>query len=953
MRGSGWIRLTALACVLVLGVSMPGTLLAQSGGTADMTGQVADPQGAVLPGVTLILRSTDSGLFRQSVSGANGVFLFTGMVPGMYQIEAELPGFKKYQRTGLKLEVGKTLGLDVKLEIGAMSEEVSVKAEAPVVDLTSKTVGGFVETRELVDLPTANRSFTSYLAVLPGVVGGTIGGQGGTLYNFDGGNLNDAVRGGDQVRIPIEAIQEFQLVVSQPDAEYGANGGVINAVSKQGTNDYHGTALMLLRDSALQERSYFQKVRNEQKADQIRNQFAGSFGGPIIRNKMHFFGTYEHHVTRQARTPNILGRPDINVTKIFPSTTYNAFARVDHQINASHTWSLRVLSEYLPSLNTADTIAAARTAEDHDQQWGATLNSVFGSTKVNSLRFAMTREDYLDSSVAFKEAGYRQERLLPTLAYNNFTDQQNAKGDAVGEHTYLINNTFTWFVPDFKGSHSIQAGFEGARTRVRNHVQDNLNGTFRFSHNLAFVASDPRTWPDQFTIRVPIESVFIEAQNYYSGFVQDKWKIGRRFTATIGLRYEIEDIPTRNADNPKFADPNDYPIDTNNIAPRTGFAYAIDDRTVVRGGYGQFFQRTTFNTVTPFANSGVFASSFTFTSPANNRDPGPGAGNFPLDPFLATFPVVNRALVEQRFPAGSVQKNTGTIRWDDPSRHSPYTHQSSVGFERQFGSNISASVDYTRKALRDLLVQVDLNPQLRRTTSRTGTVDRPVMPQFVSGVVTSLNLGWQNIDQVGVSFNKRYSNRYSFRAAYTWSDGWGNISANNQSSTFQLLENLNLDLNEQVPSSVNRAHNLVLSGTVDVPRTGGMKMSSIATWTSGATLTISDSSTDPDRNGVLTDPLPPGTYSGAAAGEHAITVENKGGLGGARAPGSFNIDTRLGWKFRMPHGRAVEVYGDILNMLGTTSFSGYSGDRRTSDFLVATNVINTVRTLQIGARFSF
>lgn len=953
MRGNGWTRLAAIACVVLLGVAMPSTLSAQTGGTADMTGRVVDQQGGVLPGVTLILRSTDSGLFRKGVSGANGVFLFTGMVPGMYQIEAELSGFRKYQRSGLKLEVGKTLGLEVTLELGGLTAEVSVTAESPVVDLTSKTVGGFVETRELVDLPTANRSFTSYLAVLPGVVGGTIGGQGGTLYNFDGGNLNDAVRGGDQVRIPIEAIQEFQLVVAQPDAEYGANGGVINAVSKQGTNEYHGTALMLIRDSALQERSYFQKKRNEQKADQIRNQFAFSFGGPIARNKMHFFGTYEHHVTRQARTPNILGRPDINVTKIFPSTTYNGFVRVDHQINANHTWSVRVLSEYLPSLNTADTISAARTAEDHDQQWGATLNSVFGPTKLNSLRFAMTREDYLDSSVAFKAAGYRQERLLPTLSYNSFTDQQNAKGDAVGEHTYLINNTFTWFVPDFKGSHSIQIGFEGARTRAKNHVQDNLNGTFRFSHNLLFDANDPRTWPDQFTIRVPIESIFIEAQNYYSGFVQDKWKIGRRFTATIGLRYEVEDIPTKNADNPKFADPNDYPIDKNNIAPRVGFAYALGDRTVIRGGYGQFFQRTTFNTVTPYANSGVYASSFTFTSPANNRDGGPGAGRLPTDPFLVTFPVVNRALVEQMFPVGSVQKNTGTIRWDDPSRRSPYTHQSSVGFERQFGSTMSASVDYTRKALRDLLVQVDLNPQLRRTTSRNGMVDRPLMPGFVSGVVTSLNLGWQDIDQVGVSFNKRYSNRYSFRAAYTWSDGWGNISANNQSSTFQLLENLNFDLNEQVPSSVNREHNLVLSGTIDVPKTGGMKMSSIATWTSGATLTISDSSTDPDRNGVLTDPLPAGTYSGAADGEHAITVENTGGLGGARAPGSFNIDARLGWKLRLSRGRSLEVYSDVLNILGTTSFSGYSGDRRTSDFLIATSVSNTVRTLQIGARFAF
>ena len=318
-----------LACAVVLSLSVSRAASAQSIGTADMTGQVTDQQGAVLPGVTLVLRSTDSGLYRQGVSGPNGVYQFTGMLPGMYQIEVELSGFRKFERSNLKLEVGKTLGLDVKMELVLVERgDHGLGGRVPIVDLTSKTVGGFVETRELVDLPTANRSFTSYLAVLPGVVGGNIGGQGGTLYSFDGGNLNDATRGGDQVRIPIEAIQEFQLIVSQPDAQFGANGGVINAVSKTGTNEIHGTALSLIRDSALQERSYFEKLRGSPKPDAVRNQFAFSLGGPIVLNKMHYFGTYEHHVTRQARTPNIIGRPDINVTKIFPSTTYNVFARV-------------------------------------------------------------------------------------------------------------------------------------------------------------------------------------------------------------------------------------------------------------------------------------------------------------------------------------------------------------------------------------------------------------------------------------------------------------------------------------------------------------------------------------------------------------------------------------------------------------------------------------------------
>ena len=730
-----------LACAS--GLVAPWTASAQSIGTADMTGRVVDQQGAVLPGVTLVLRSIESGLYRQGVTNANGVYNFTGVLPGMYQIEVELAGFKKYSRNDLKLEVGKTMGLDIAMELGTISEGVTVTAfEVPIVDLTSKTVGGFVETRELVDLPTASRSFTSYLQVLPGVVDGNIGGQDGTLNSFDGGNLNDATRGGNQVRIPIEAIQEFQLIVSQPDAQFGVNGGVINAVSKTGTNEVHGTALSLIRDSSLQQLTYFQKLRNQTNADSKRNQFAFSLGGPIVLNKMHYFGTYEHHVTRNARTPNILGRPDINVTKIFPSTTYSIFARMDHQLSANHTWSFRYLSEYLPSLNSADVIAAARTAEDHDQNWGGTLNSVFG-TKVNAFRVSMTREDYLDSSVAFKAAGYRQERLLPTLAYNNFTDQQNAKGDAVGEHNYLINDTLTWSVPNFKGEHQVQAGFEFAWSRVNNNVQDNLNGTFRFSHNLAFNAADPRTWPDQFTIRVPIELNHLDIQDYYSAFVQDKWKIGQRFTATLGVRYEVEIFPIKHFDNPKFPDPNKYPVDKNNFAPRTGFAYALTDRTVVRGGYGMFFQRTEFGTVSAFARSATYANSFTFTSPANNRDPGPGAGQFPKDPFLATFPVVNRALVDQMFPVGAVQKNAGTIRWDDPSRTSPYTHQ----YLR--GRRAAARTDDLRQ--RRLHAQGGAGPagagRPQPAAARQHVTDRPSEPAAHAGV----HVGGGHVPQPGLA----------------------------------------------------------------------------------------------------------------------------------------------------------------------------------------------------------
>lgn len=938
-----------LAIVVVL--SMPAILSAQSG-TADLTGKVLDQQGGALPGVLVVARNQDSGTFRQSVSASNGTFQFPGLMPGVYHVEAELAGFNKYQRTDLRLEIGKTVAVDITLTIGGLSEQIAVTAEAPLVDTTSKEVGGFIATRELLDLPTSNRNFTAYLAVLPGVVAGAVGGQpGGTVnYSFDGGSNNDGTRGGDQARIPIEAIQEFQLLVAQADAEYGSTGGVVNAVSKQGTNQFHGSMLSLIRNSRLTQKSYFVREGNLAKPDTKEDQYGGSIGGPIVKNKLHFFGTYEQFFLRRTTTVNIPNRSDLNGSLIFPGKIYNSFVRVDQQLNANQTWGVKWLSEYAPNLNTAQSMSAARTAEDHDQQFVGSWNTVIGSRMVNTLRVGLTREDYLDSSYAFKDAGYRQEKLLPTLNFQSFTDQQNAKGDAVGEHLYLLNDTFNWFVPNARGSHNVQAGLEVSYTDVNNHVQDNLNGTFSFSNNGPFNAGDPRTWPDQFSVRMPIESIFLDKNTYGAVYLQDKWQMTPRLTVSAGVRYEVEIIPVNERGNAKFASANDYPVDKNNLAPRTGFAYMLDQdgKSVIRGGWGVYFQRTLFTTTSPYSLNGVYSDSFTATFPANNRDAGPSAGRLPTEAMLLTYPVVNRALLNQLFPVGTLQRNVGTVRLDDPNRHNPYTHQFSIGYERQLGGQMSVSVDYLRKQLRDMLVQVDLNPGLRVNTTRTGTVNRPD-PNFVSSAITSQNLGWQNYDSLLVAVEKRFSRGYSFRTAYTYGKSWGNVASNNAANPMQVGDQLNLDLNEQ-PSSVDRPHNLVVSGTLEVPHTGGLRVSGITRYTSGAAFTIGDSSSDPNRNGILTDPLPAGTYSGT--GPNAITVDNKGGINGARLPSVFVLDLRLGYRIKAGRNRTLEVYGDILNSTDFVSFTGISGDRRLAEFLRPTTAA-AARALQLGARYAF
>ena len=210
--------LLALLVALALPVS------AQQG-TTEVRGRVVDPQGAVLPGVTVTVRNQDTGMYRETVSGSDGTFIATGIVPGKYQVVAELQGFKKFDRRDLALEVGKTATIEVTLEVGAVSETVTVKSESPLVDVTSKEIGGNITSETLVQLPSVNGNFIGFIGLLPGIVPSistesfgsdaiSVNGQDprNNNYSVDGGNNNDDVigqRAGTQARTPIEAIQEF------------------------------------------------------------------------------------------------------------------------------------------------------------------------------------------------------------------------------------------------------------------------------------------------------------------------------------------------------------------------------------------------------------------------------------------------------------------------------------------------------------------------------------------------------------------------------------------------------------------------------------------------------------------------------------------------------------------------------------------------------------------------
>ncbi len=946
-------------------------------GTAEIRGRVVDAQGGVLPGVTLVVRDQDSGMYRETVAAADGSYFISGIRPGRYEITAELQGFKKYSRRDVLVEVGKTATVDIQLEVGGVEEQVTVTGETPIIDTTSKEVGGHISSRELVDLPSINRNYIGFIGLLPGIVPNistesfgsdsiNVNGQDARNNNYllDGANNNDDAigqRAGTQARTPLESIQEFQVITNQFDAEFGrTTGAVINAVTKQGTNRFRGSGFAYVQDASLTEKDYFAKKNDLEKPDTSKQEYGGTLGGPIVRDKAHFFFSLERVLIDDGVTINIPPRPEFNTTTTERTRVWNTLIRFDHQINANHTWGVRWLREYSPQFNQiigTVTLAAAREEDDLDQTVVGTLSSVLGTTRVNTLRVAWTQEDVSFANPCFNGNGHKQVECPPTLAFQSFTDQQSAVAQARVNDAYQIEDTFSWFIPGKRGDHDVKFGVQYQYVGVRSEAHDNLNGTFAFGRsNAPFNPADPRTYPDRLTIRVPGPSTSYVKAQYYAAFAQDKWKVNDRLTLSVGVRYDLEVIPTPGVDQPALGLVGAYPVDKNNWGPRVGFSYDLGGagRDVLRGGYGIFYDKSHFDLgITGLFTAGVFSQSFVVNFPTNAADPGPRNGRLPTDPFLVNGPTVNRTLLDQLYPPGSRVKNTGTVNLDNPDRKVPQSRQATIGYERQIARDVAFTVDYVHVWSRDLFMTKDLNPGLRAEPLPTSPLVRIHRDLFTAAVNQLVNAGRTDYDALQMQFEKRFSNHYSTRVSYTLSYARGNTSAvGAPTSGFQLLDDLRLDLNEG-PTNVDRRHNLVVSGTAVVPRTGGLTVSWVARALSGLPFTLTNANVDPDRNGSLSDPLPAGTYRGT--GDDAWEVEFESKRNGARGPGFFQLDLRLGYRLRPRGATTLDVFADLFNVTNRANFNNPSGNQASPTFLVLTALRSggVPRTGQLGVRLSF
>jgi len=929
-------------------------------GQSSIQGKVIDASGASLPGATILITHEGSGVFRSVVSNSDGSYFATGLVPGPYKVEAELSGFTKFIRSGLLLQVGSSLSLEIKLEIGTLEQNITVTGESPIIDVTSTQVATNISNQELQALPILNRNWLAAVSLAPGIQLASstasfacesliVGGGSNRSGNFsvDGGGNNDDYLGsscGSQTRTALEAVQEFQVLTNQYDAEFGRTAGaVINAITKQGSNAFRGSLFGSYTGEKITARDFFVAQNNLEKPDTAQTDWGGTLGGPIMRDRMHFFYSLDRLVYAEGRSNTFTARPELDYSNTQRMRLWNHMVRVDHQLNSHNSWSARYLSENSP---TYDRVAGRRAQVAKDQEFDidrtmvATWNAVFGNTRFNTLRAAYTWEK---NGFTAKEVqdGIPMTELPVSLTMLTFLD-----GFANGAQFRIngsseVSDSYSWFVPAlWGGSHDLKFGGQYIYSTIELPDQTDMNGRFQFGTDLAYDPNNFRSYPERLFIRVPAASASYLPTHVGVLFAQDKWAIGN-LTVNLGLRYDIEATPMPNDFNPSLTK-GTYPVDKNNLSPRVGMAWRPGGSSsqLVRGGWGLFYDKITLITTTPFLNQGVYSDSFVAAFPADRTDAGPSTGNRPTNPFLMNGPVVNRDAINALFPPGSIGRNTGVVYLDSPDRSVPRTSQLTLGYERQLRPTMAATVDYVHSWNQNQLITYNLNPGTRVNTSRSGAITytdlEGIAPAlgispFGNAVYERVNDGSSQFDGVNFSLEKRLSAGWAARVSYAIGHARGNAEANQTYiNQLQVGADPNLDLGFG-PLDNDRKQNLAISGRYEIPHTGGLNVSGVYRWMSGIPITIQDTNFDPDRNGILFDPVAAGSYCGS--GVNSICVENKGGRNGARGPKFHQADMRAGYRFRKGANQTFDVNFELYNIANTANFDNPTGDIRSTDFL--------------------
>ncbi|HEU5254994.1 MAG TPA: TonB-dependent receptor, partial [Vicinamibacterales bacterium] len=808
--------LLCLITLYVLGAAAP--LLAQ-GGRAEINGTVTDAQKAVLPGVTVTVTNEETGLMREAVTDGTGRYVIPQLLPGPYTIKADLSGFQPMTRSNMVVRVGEELTVPLTLSLAGVTETLVVTAEAPLVESTSNRIGTNITSSEIDSLPSANRSQFSLMQTIPGLVptlqvgsfeGGQFSANGqattNNLFLVDGQNDNDSRRGGSQgtqARVSLDSMAEYQVQTHQYGAEYGGSTGVVvNSVTKSGTNNFAGRVFEYYQDNKLQATDYFLKQAGESNPDSGSNVYGGSIGGPIIRNKAFFFFNYEGTNASEAANLNFPASAAPLAVSYSSTTKFsgpNTFVRLDYHLSSNNQLSFRWTREAI--LTERDTLEddkavldAARYENDAgDHVYSGSLASVLNNKTTNEIKIGHVRESLLQGPRPlfddnWKFIGFHGIDPFDVGSQNTHPDyiagpRNNYAQDLIRDVTF--DDTLTWIA----GAHNLKAGVAWSRNAaLPQGTAANFIGLFTFPGDVPFNPAVPQTYPFRFGVSMG-QFEFKQVDHRASGFVSDKWTMGKRLTLNVGARYDWQKAT---------------PKTKNAIGPRLGIAYDAfgDGKTVIRGGVGKVYQYQQLAILQTLLQRAVIAPTLAYdtTQVADPRT----TGAFPVGPDATATACLNpvtgktageavispacRAALNglrNQVLAGGVINNTTTGPIVDGDRRLGYTWAFSGGIKREIANNMAVSVDYVGNRGRDNTAVIDINEGplgANGRVTRLGVAAFDPSGALVPAAARNTTFAQFNQEQnreLGSALNsdfnsleleleKRMANRWSGRVSYTY-----------------------------------------------------------------------------------------------------------------------------------------------------------------------------------------
>ena len=1022
---------TILGLALLLWVAGSPAAFAQAfSGTASIGGLVTDPTGAVMPGVTIEVRNAGTNVARSLTSNDAGLYEAVALQPGVYEVRASKQGFATLVRTGITVSVGERAVVNLAMHISTTSETVTVSGETPPVDIDKTDVSTVVNLKDMMNLPMSGRRWDSFALSTPGTTndGGfgllSFRGMSG-LYNnnmIDGLDNNQAffseAKGRTRLNFAysIDAIREFQVANSAFSAQYGrAAGGVVNAVTKSGENTVHGTGFYLIRDDSLNAANPFSASQLVAlglpgKPKDRRQQFGGSLGGPIKKDKLFYFGNYEQQkrnfpmsVVPSSSTffnssCTAPGCPQ--VVSFFQSLAETqprqgnesvGLGKIDYNLNSKNTLtgSVNILRWDSPNgVQTAPSSSVHHSMNGSDDVSSETVigkwTSNFTPTFLSELRFQYGRDFEFELPNAPGPAvtvtngiNFGLPNFLPRAAYPD-------------EKRIQLSQNVTWL----RGHHSIKFGWDVTR------VDDLLinlfsgGGVYRYPSlnnfaldcgnaalpvpltNCQAASSGGGVVGAHYTdFTQAFDSLNAAGQTQFqtwdaAGYVEDTIRPISNLTVNLGLRYEVQTMPALKGNrlDPRTSNIN---TDLNNFGPRIGLSWAPgkDQKTVIRLGGGIYYGRTQNSTIANLiTNNGLRFVSFTLT---------PTSAGAPIFPNVLSAPPTS---------AGSKPD----IVFADPHFVNPITYQTELSVEREILPNTTLSAIYMMNRGQRMPVFLDTNLPAPITNTYTicGTVlngtasscSNPagtITVPFFTGARPNPNFGfmtdvasvvntWYN--GLVIQAKHRFSHGFQFDVGFTWSKAQDD---DQNSTTFSTAESALNPLNlkgDYSLSDFDQRKRFTMSGVWELPThniqskalkraVDGFQISAIVALVDGRPYSglISGSPGVPSPFGTSFGPLGNGGSSRfPGVGRNTFT-----------SPGANSVDVRLSRAIHLTervHWLLIAEAFNVANRYeitgvnqtqymfnGTTLFPQLSFGTRSAS---GTNLFGA-RQIQLGTRITF